>query len=349
MDRKIKMFVQKAQELVKSRGNSAIWQFKKWRAKEWDVELREGTDEIRDLEEIIDKAINFNWDVDCCAMCYLQFYDCRLKEPLKEVLNTQLTIIENITKFDLDAYPQNWLKILKEPLKEVLNAQLRIIENITKFDLDAYSQNWLEILLEYFCGIALLMRYFYGVMPDENQILIFKNIFPALWKKEKENEEEIDEFDEEEEEEEEGEEIDEFDIIGFNRDYYLAMEMIFDFLNKDYENVIRLFENSGADLLKFENVNRTVMKLCVHLSKICNNLKDEEALFAADATMGLVQYQHYLWLANDERSAKINLPEVMLLTYLHGDIRGLNEEEMHKSLQPKQVMLNLLSLESKSC
>jgi hypothetical protein len=310
MDKKVERFVQKARERVLERGNAAIERFEKCRVEEWDIELRKKIGKIRDLEEIIGRIIKFNMDIDFYAMCYMQCYNCHLKEPLRKIFN----------------------------------AQAKILESISRFDLNAYSLNWLAILLEYFGNIALLTRYFHGIMPDENQMLLFKKLFPVLWKKEKEEEEEEDgEGEEDGEDEEDG-----IDFREFYRDYYLSMEMMFDFINKDYDAVIRKFDKSGADLLKFENASRTVMKLCMYLSKICKNVKDEETLFGADTMMGIIQLQHYSWLVNVEKSVNIDIPMVMLCTYLHGDIRGLSDEEMHKSMQPEQVMMNLERLRAQS-
>lgn len=227
--------------------------------------------------------------------------------------------------FSANCYLHQFQCTQRSALNTLLSSQEGILNYILKADLSTHSFVEMSILLGYFRNYTLASRYISGTMGSNNETHL-KKIFPCLWGK--------------------------FETDAFanpdDRESYTALEMVFDYLNHDYETVIRKFENNCvADLLKFENSSRTIMKLCMYLSRLRKGDTDDNTQFGADTMIALIQYQYYLWLVKEELSAKVDLPLVMLLTYMHGDLRGFSEEEMHKSMQPCNVIVRLTDMKSR--
>jgi len=281
-------FCGKAVAFVGSAGNVATVYFVS-RSHGWSAAQNGKIQNAGDIPEILTKAKEFSADADAASYCYLRYFN-------------------------------DWPEGKRDFFKEVLGVQPALLDSISKSDLWAYPPDGLKALLEYFYKYTLFTRYFSGAMPDRNQLLQFKSVFPVFWEK----------F--------EGETYNDPAAREFDREYFGAIEMIFDFLAGEYESVDSRFGALGADFSKFESVNRTTMKLCSCLSDIRQNRNGEMAPFGADTMLAIAQHQFYLYVLQDLAAAKTVFPFIMLLTYLHGDVRGVSEEGMHKSLQAEHIL-----------
>ncbi|MCL2182856.1 MAG: hypothetical protein FWB85_05230 [Chitinispirillia bacterium] len=290
-------FCGKAVAFVGSAGNAASVYFGS-RSHGWDAERNGKIQNAGDINEILVKTKEFSADADAGSYCYLKSFN---------------------------AWPEQ-----RAFFQKVLNVQPALLASISKSDLQAYPLDGLKALLEYFYKYTLFTRYFSGAMPDRNQLLQFKSVFPVFWEK----------F--------EGEAYDDPAAREFDREYFGAIEMIFDFLAGEYESVDRRIGPVEVNFSEFESVNRTAMKLCSCLSDIRQNRNGETAPFGADSMLAIAQHQFYLYVVlQDAAVTKTVFPFIMLLTYLHGDVRGVSEEGMHKSLQAEHILDKLDDLQYK--
>lgn len=86
----------------------------------------------------------------------------------------------------------------------------------------------------------------------------------------------------------------------------------------DHVGLVRKFESEWKlDLVAYENCHRTLIKLSYLLARCALGTGEEDFPFFAKSLATLIQFNYYQWSVNDDLSAKVELPTVVLASQLY--------------------------------
>jgi hypothetical protein len=116
----------------------------------------------------------------------------------------------------------------------------------------------------------------------------------------------------------------------------------------DYASVVQRFESEWKlDLAAYENCHRTLIKLSYLLAQCMLGTSEKDSSFFAKALATLTQFNYYQWSVNDDLSAKVELPTMVLASQLYFRIcepESADARTMLSKLAPAAVITTMHKL-----
>lgn len=102
------------------------------------------------------------------------------------------------------------------------------------------------------------------------------------------------------------------------REPWQAKEALLKVAFGDYYGLVRKFESEWTlDLAAYENSHRTLIKLSYLLARCALETGEKDFPFFAKSLATLSQFNYYQWSVNDDLSAKVELPTMVMASQLY--------------------------------